>query len=201
MYSEPAEEMLPRILPQYRPLIYQWALHLASGLSFVHSHSVIFGDLRAETCWLSSPPLALSLVGFLDAGYRGATSGMQYNGGSTRDEPFHPCHVPRFGSVVPTMQTDLFLWGCLVYELMTSFWPGHGQGRQKGEMKQMIVRREWPALEREYFGDIVRRCWEYRYQDIASLKRDLITFLIHEGWEIEGEDELRGFRADELFQD
>ena len=118
-----------------------------------------------------------------------------------RDESFHPCHVSRFESVVPTMQTDLFLWGCLIYELMTSFWPRHERGRQRGEIKQMIVRREWPALEREYLGEIVRRCWEYGYQDIASLKRDLITFLMNEGWEMEGEDELSGVWADELFQE
>ncbi|RFU32962.1 hypothetical protein B7463_g3383, partial [Scytalidium lignicola] len=200
MYSTPVDGALPRVLPQYRPLIYQWSLQLLSGLSFLHSRSIIFGDPRVETCWLALPSLDLSLIGFLDAGYLSLKSGIKYDGSSWRNEPFHPCHIPKFNSVVPTMQTDLFLWGCLIYELMTTFWPGHGQGKQSEDIQQMIIRRMWPVLENDYLGDIVRKCWEHEYEDILSLRRDVIAFITNDGWEIEGEDGLGGFRADELFE-
>lgn len=201
MYSAASSGKLPRILPQYLPLIYQWSLHLLSGLSFVNSHSIIFGDLHTEVCWLLSPSLSLSLVGFLDAGYLCRKRWVTYEGSSTRDEPFHPCHIPRMESVVATAQTDLFLWGCLVYELVTGFWPGRGQGKSTEEIQLMITNRKWPTLEKEFLGDIIKKCWEYDYLDIEDLKRNVISFLKHQGWEIEDGDNLKGFRADELFQD
>lgn len=98
------------------------------------------------------------------------------------------------------MQTDLFLWGCLIYELMTSFWPGHEQGRPEEDIQRLVIEHRWPILEPVYLGELLRKCWDYEYQDIANLKADLVSFLANEGWEIDG-DELRGFRANELFQD
>jgi hypothetical protein len=53
-----------RIVPKYRPLIYQWALHLIPGLSFVHSEDTVFGDSELKyagckktilcCCWAAS---------------------------------------------------------------------------------------------------------------------------------------------------
>ncbi|KAI0123658.1 hypothetical protein BJ170DRAFT_639940 [Xylariales sp. AK1849] len=208
MYSESHETSAPstphtRVLPKYRPLIYQWALHLISGLSFVHSHSIIFGDLCTETCWLSSPSFSLSLVGFVNAGFRVAPSGYLCEGDSYRSEPFHPLHLQGRPRAVPTMKTDLFLWGCLVYELMTSLWPGQGVGRSDTEIQSMVTERRWPGLERQYLGDVVRNCWEYAYENAAAVKSDLVAFLNSEGLLVDGafEDELEGFRADELFSE
>ncbi|KAF7184179.1 hypothetical protein CNMCM7691_004804 [Aspergillus felis] len=188
-----------RITPKYRPLIYQWALHLVSALSFVHSKNILFGDLQIELCWLSSS-LSLSLLSFLDAVYIDSQTMRKYINGTGRDEPFHPCNIPRRHSQVATVHTDLFLWGCLVYQLMTESWPGHEQDRQDAEMRHMVVEHQWPILEREYLGDIVRKCWECGYVDVEELKRDLDDFLTSKGWEVDG-DELCGFQATELFEE
>lgn len=161
MYSQPQEgapEATRRVLARYRPLAYQWALHLLSGLSFVHARSIVLGNLRAETCWLSRPDLALFLVGALDAGFRvAAAAGTLYEGGSWRDEPFHPLHEPRLQAVVPTVQTGLFLWACLFYGFMTGVGPGNGIGRSRADIQQMLRIRQWPALEGEYQGQLGRR--------------------------------------------
>lgn len=42
-----------RLLPLARPLIFQEALHLLFGLCFVHTPSIVLGNLRTETCCLS----------------------------------------------------------------------------------------------------------------------------------------------------
>lgn len=200
MYSQPTGEEGGRILPQYRPLIYQWALHLISGLVFIGSHSVVFGDLRTDTCWLSQPGLALSLVGFLDAGFRSPaiSSGIQFNGTSWRDEPFHPLHVPRFQAVVATVQTDLFLWGCLVYELMTGVWPGSGPSTSRAQAQEMLVTGQWPVLEEDYLGRIIRGCWENSYEDAVGVMADLVSTLEADGFEIDGDD-IRSGQFDQLF--
>lgn len=187
-----------RVLPKYRPLIYQWALNQVSGLSFIHSHDIVFGDLCIETCWLSAPALSISLVGFINAGFRITPSGYLCEGDSSRPEPFHPSHLQK-RPVVPTIKTDLFLWGCLVYELMTRLWPGQGIAKSDAEIKSIITERRWPQLEREYLGDMVRRCWEYAYEDTKAVKDDLMAFFGGEGLKVHGEDELEGFNVDDLF--
>lgn len=60
-------------------VVYQWSLHLASALEFIHSHSfvepaphvsVIFGDLRVSLCWLDPTGTSLSVLVFLHATFR-----------------------------------------------------------------------------------------------------------------------------------
>lgn len=199
-----ADASLPsrtRVVPEYRPLIYQWALNLISALSFVHSHEVVFGDLCIGTCWVSAPPsLALSLVGFVNASFRVASSGSLAEGEANSEEPFHPLNLQSRHAVVPTMKTDLFLWGCLVYELMTSLWPGRGSGKSDAEIKLAIAQRRWPELEREHLGDVVRKCWEYAYEDAQAAKGDLVAFLSRDGLQVRDGDELQGFQAAGIFE-
>lgn len=83
--------------------------------------------------------------------------------------PFDPLgHLPH-REQTPTMGTDLFMWGCVVYEFMTGFWPGDGQGVGDDEIATMISRREWPGLEREFLGDVVVRCWEGDFTSAKEL--------------------------------
>ncbi|KAF1937733.1 hypothetical protein EJ02DRAFT_475944 [Clathrospora elynae] len=121
MYSTPIDAVYSRILASNRPLIYQWALHPISGLSFIHAHDIVFGDLDLRQCWLSSDShLSLSLVGFVHAGFRRSTDGAWYDGRQTNAAWFHPLEHQSNS----TTQTDLFLYGCVVYELITGAWPG-----------------------------------------------------------------------------
>ncbi|KAL1880757.1 hypothetical protein Daus18300_001371 [Diaporthe australafricana] len=184
-----------RIRTTHRPLAYKWALHLASALKFVHSQDIVIGDLSTAHCWLSGA-LSLSLVGFLDASFRDKSSGLQYLGGTSSSELFHPLNARQPGSrraPEPSVQTDLFLWGCVVYELMVGHWPGHehGAARSWADMGQMISRQEWPELEGEYLGDVVRRCWTGGYESSERLLGGLLEFLQTEGWQVEAGDDLQ----------
>lgn len=140
MYSASLDAASSRVLGPHRPLIYQWALHLVSGLSFIHAHDIVFGDVNLAHCWLSSNShLSLSLVGFLNAEFRRSTNGVWYDGGHTNAEWFHPLkHQSN-----PTSQTDLFLYRCVLYELMTGAWPGTRLTSKSGpEIARMVLRKE-----------------------------------------------------------
>jgi serine/threonine protein kinase len=189
MYSTPLDIASSRILASHRPLIYQWALHIISGLSFIHAHNVVFGDLDLEQCWLSlNSHLSLSLVGFVHAGFWRSTDGAWYDGRQSNAAWFPPLEHTKAST-----QTDLFLYGCVVYQLMTGAWPGDRLTDKTGpEIRMMITRKEWPLLETEHMGEIVRRCWTGGFADAKQLKAEVVAFLEALGWRIEGDDDLHG---------
>jgi hypothetical protein len=190
MYSAPVDMVSCRVLASYRPLIYQWALHLSSVLSFVHARDIILGEVTIAHCWLSSDShLSLSLVGFVNAGFRDRKNGSWYDCTHTFSELFHPLELQSKHST----QTDLFLYGCAVYKLMTGFWLGNRLGKPEQERAMMIPRREWPPLETEHMGEIVRKCWAGEFEDAKQVKTAVVAFLEGSGWSIEGNDDLQGF--------
>ncbi|KAL4967246.1 uncharacterized protein BDV14DRAFT_170332 [Aspergillus stella-maris] len=195
--------------PAYRPLIFQWALQLLSGLSFIHSKDVILGDLHVYTCWLSSPDYSsISILGFLDAVYMEPMHSTRYTNESTwgteYNFPFHPRLIPgrgtgpgsRWDRDVATKKTDLFLWAALVFELMTGYWPASGRGFE--DVKDILTRRLWPKLGEEGLDRIVEKCWDHGYENADEVKRDLVMFVEGEGWEVKGVegDEIKGLDVD-----
>lgn len=191
MYSEPVDAVSSRILASYRPLIYQWALHLVSALSFVHAHDIAWGELNLAQCWLSADShLSLSLVGFLNAAFKPSIwGGYQKPGDWTFGYGFHPGEHYRD----PSKETDLFLYGCVVYELMTGAWPGERLiDKSRRDLAMMISHKQWPALEVECMGQIVRKYWAGEFENVEQLKTEVIAFLEGLGNVIEKGDNLSG---------
>jgi hypothetical protein len=48
-------------------------------------------------------------------------------------------------------------------------------------------------------GEIVRKCWNDEYAGVEEVKAAVVEFLEGLGWEIEGNDDLKGFNATNLF--
>ncbi|KAK5993508.1 hypothetical protein PT974_06940 [Cladobotryum mycophilum] len=166
-----------RVLPSHQPLVLQWALHLDSPLTFVHKHVIIYGEIESRNCWLSSS-LLLSLAGFLSAEFRShAHSGALYRSQSTSGFTFNPRSI----SKIPNTKTDILWWGCVVYELMTGLWPEYEQARSYEERKAMVTWREWPSLQAEFLGNIVKKCWEGEYATSENLKQDVMRFVETDG--------------------
>lgn len=187
-----------RIKSTYKQLAYQWALQLASALDFIHGHSrelpapkisILLGDFSIDNCWLTLPNLQLSLLGFLDAGFR-TRSGPLHVGDAASGEPFHPLYHLTGKERQPNLQTDLFLWGCVVYELMTGYWPGNGQGLPDQEISMLAPRQEWPSLESEHLGEIVHMCWTGEIEDSAELLDKVRATIVQYGSIVENGDEI-----------
>jgi hypothetical protein len=104
---------------------------------------------------------------------------------------FHPFDDP----FPPTQQTDLFLFGGIVYELMTGYWPLTPEalsGRYTSrELAARVVGKEWPRLEAEHMGTIVHRCWNGDFASAEEVRSAVRAFLEGLGWEIEGDDDLK----------
>lgn len=153
------------VKPARLNLAYQWALHLACALGLIHSYSfeklspkisIAFGELMVESCRLNASGTSLSLLGFLQSVVRTRRQG-PYDGGIAYSGKYFQ---PRKIGAVPTLETDVFLWGCIVYELMTGF--GRGQRLAHEEKETLPYRQEWPRLEAMYLGEVVRKVWDGR---------------------------------------
>lgn len=141
----------------------------------------------------------------LDASFTNKISGISYVGGATSSETFHPLNVRIPGSrraPEPSVRTDLFLWGCVVYELMVGHWPGHGEHakRSRADMERMIPLGEWPKLERECIGELVRRCWTGAYKSSQRLRIDVSEYLEGEGLGMEAGDDLHFGASPEVLE-
>ena len=183
-----------RVRTKHLSLVYQWAIHLAKALVHIHSYSfdmkpvpkisIIFGDLSIDKCWLSPLGTSLSLLGFLNAGYRTRSSCLHVGDHNVCSNGFEP--FPKYA----TMQTDLFLWGSVVYELMTGHYPGDGQGLEWKDIEVLVSRREWPRLETMYLGDVVRKCWADEITSAAELMVAVRRALTEMGVMLEADDEI-----------
>lgn len=192
-----------RIQPFRLHLVYQWSLHLASAVEFIHSHSfvepaphisVIFGDLRVSSCWLDPSGTALSVLGFLYSTFRTRSSGPHIGDVNCSGRDFQPPSVRG----EPTVQTDIFLLGCVVYELMTGYWPGEGQGLEWLEAKLLVKRREWPRLETVYLGDVVRKCWVAEITSAVELLGAVRRAIAELGVEVGEDDGIGGLSLEGL---
>jgi hypothetical protein len=90
----------------------------------------------------------------------------------------------------PDVKSDLFDWGTFVYTLKTNQLP---QGNANyHETEALVHQQNFPNLASDLMGDIVRRCWMQHYGSVAELRRDVESFLVSKGYEVEG-DSLRDF--------
>jgi serine/threonine protein kinase len=207
LYNGPQYAPTTRLQLSFLPLAYQWALHIISGLEFIHSHEVVLGNLDLTNCWLASDPRSsLSLVGFLNAGFKYVKQwSALYAADQDQNDWKGFLPLGHYRNAPVTRQTDLFWYGCTVYELMTGSWPATQDSLMRirectvEELAGMFTTRGWPVLETEYMGAIVHRCWNDEYASAEEVKAAVRSFLQGLGWEVEGNDDLKGFCATDLF--
>ncbi|KAL9566269.1 hypothetical protein ACKAV7_009628 [Fusarium commune] len=185
-----------RLKPEFRPLAYQWSLQLLSALSLIHSRGIAYGEIIEESCWIAARSLSIALAGFSGSDFHDPSTGLNLPGHFFSGIEFSPQNLPLKRAVrYPTRKTDMFMFGRLVYELMTSYLPGNGIGRDWGETERLMAEQDWmPDLEDQFMGKIVHKCWNFEYEDVEELQSEVQAFVEAQGWSIRG-DELEGFDA------
>ncbi|KAF2993406.1 hypothetical protein E8E13_001835 [Curvularia kusanoi] len=201
MYSAPLNTTTSRIIPSYRPVVYQWALHLIDGLAFVHAHDVIIGDMHTSRIWLSSDShLSVAPFGFLSASYvRDWGFGVFQPGSRFNNLNFHPLEGQ--DERRPTQQTDIFLFGCMLFQFMTGFWPANDV-EGWSIINRPFDSPAWPLvpiLEEVHMGRIVRQCWNGHFESAEQVKAAVVSLVRDSGWEIDEQCNLSDFDAASLF--
>ncbi|EXK86082.1 hypothetical protein FOQG_10131 [Fusarium oxysporum f. sp. raphani 54005] len=204
VYTAQADAAPPtsRIKPELRPLAYQWSLQLLSGLSLIHSRGIAYGELIETNCWISAGSLSIAVAGFLGSDFTDPSNGWNFPGSFFSGIEFSPEYLPLSRAVrVPTSKTDMFMFGRLVYQIMTSELPGDGIGSDWGETERLMAEEDWmPDLEDEFMGKIVHKCWRLEYEDVEELQSEVQAFVEAHGWSIRG-DELEGFDAHSIHRE
>ncbi|RGP63961.1 hypothetical protein FSPOR_8289 [Fusarium sporotrichioides] len=201
LYTVRAEATPPvdRIKPEFLPLVYQWSLHLLLALVLIHSHDITYGDMLEENCWISAESLDVSLAGFVASEFCDPSTGGLCPGLFLTFDEFSPESLPLSRKVkYPTHATDMFMFGRLIYSIMTSHMPGEGMGRSPGETKRLMGSEDWmPDLEDEFMGKILHKCWRFDFDTIGELQSEVQALVESYGWSVKG-DVLEGLDIDHI---
>ena len=201
VYIAQAGATLPntRIKPEFLPLAYQWSLQVLSALVLMHSHEIAYGEIIEACCWLSAESLDMSLAGFYGSEFHDPSTGWNCPGWFFTSNEFSPKSLPPSRSVrKPTLKTDMFMFGRLVYCIMTSHMPGEGMGRKSGETARLLRDEDWmPDLEDEFLGSILHKCWRFDYKNIEELQSEVRALVESHGWSIV-EDKLEGLDIERI---
>ncbi|RGP61413.1 hypothetical protein FLONG3_10527 [Fusarium longipes] len=201
LYTVKAEATSPkdRIKSEFLPLVYQWTLQLLSAVVLVHSHDIAYGVFSKESCWLSAESLDISLAGFVNSDFRDPEKGWQFRGDFFDGSDFLPESLPPSRMVRnPTLGTDIFMFGNLIYGIMTCHAPGEGKGHGPGETERLMRDEDWmPDLEDEFMGKIVHKCWRFQYDTVEELQSEVRALIESYGWTVSG-DELEELDIDHI---
>ncbi|KAF5653818.1 hypothetical protein FHETE_11371 [Fusarium heterosporum] len=191
LYTVRAEATAPndRIKPEFLPLVYQWSLQLLSALVLIHSHNIAYGVFFEESCWISAESLDISLAGFIASDFRDPEKSWQFRGDFITGHEFSPESLPPSRMVRdPTLGTDMFMFGNLIYRIMTSCEPGEGRGHALGETARLMRDEDWmPDLEDEFMGKFLHKCWRFEYNTVQELQNQVQAHVESCGWTVNGD--------------
>jgi hypothetical protein len=174
-------------------------LQLLSALVLIHSHNIAYGVFLEESCWISAESLDISLAGFIYSDFRDPEKGWQFRGDFITGLEFSPESLPPSRMVRdPTLGTDMFMFGTLIYRIMTSYEPGEGMGHGLGETARLMRDGDWlPDLEDEFMGKILHKCWRFEYDTVEELQSGVQALIESYGWSVKG-DELEDLDIDHI---
>lgn len=134
----------------------RWSKETCGGLQFLHDHGVYHGDMGCQNILLDSAD-HIKICDF--AGSRLRTGG----GEDDWEDAWISYEVrsqhPKFRGKQPTMETEIFSLGSVLFELWTSK-PPYVQEKDS-TVQQKFLAYEFPLSELYFLGvrDIVRDCW------------------------------------------
>jgi hypothetical protein len=163
----------------------------------IHSRDIAYGEIIQASCWISAESLDISLAGFIGSEFHDPATGSHCPGWFFGGYEFSPASLPLSRRVtVPTLATDMFMFGRMVYCIMTSRMPGEEMDHR--EIERLMKDEDWmPDLEDEFMGRILHKCWQFNYDTIEELQSEVQALVESYGWSVDG-DKLEGLDIDHI---
>jgi serine/threonine protein kinase len=149
---------------QQRPTtheVFRWALHTAEALQYIHSRRVRQVDFGTYNVLLDKADNA-KLADF---------AGSSLDGSEPTVAPSAHATHPRLSTFKPSIHSELFAHGSLLYEVETTFQPFHD--KPDHVVEALFEANQFPSTTSLLLGEVIAKCWTIFYQDASEVVADI----------------------------
>lgn len=145
------------------PLAFQWSQEICQGLEYLHSKDIFHGDLGCQNIMVDSANHA-KLCDF---------AGSRFREGEVWNDAWISYEVrsqhPKFQGQQPTIDTEIFAFGSVLFEIWTSQPPYASES--DGVAWKRFLSRDFPLnLIRDMsIREIVGKCWMGEYDRVSDI--------------------------------
>ncbi|KAI1410007.1 kinase-like protein [Hypoxylon sp. FL1857] len=139
----------------------RWALQIAEALQHIHSHGVKQVDIGTYNVMLDWEDNA-KLSDFAGSSIDGSEPTVAPSAHSTH---------PRLSITQPSIYSELFAFGSLLYEAETTYQAYHD--KNDGELEELFEADQYPETSKLTLGEVIRKCWMTQYADASELMMDI----------------------------
>lgn len=135
----------------------RWLIHAAEGYKYLHNRNIIHGDVGCHN-WILIGEDCVKLIDFEGCSIDGEPAGSCYEWFSYRPS------MPRV-----SQRTDIFAFGCAIYEILTGKPPYHELETSDdpyGEVEKLYETHRFPDVTGLPLGQLIQSCW---YGDANSM--------------------------------
>ena len=147
--------------------ILRWALQLTQALYYVHSCGVLQVDISAGNALLDQDD-NIKLSDF---------AGSSIDGSIPTVYPSTHSQNPNLPSMKPSLQSEIFALGSMIYEVETTLQPYHD--KSDSEIIKLFAVGDFPDTSTLMLGNVITSCWRSKYKDVRGPMADIM--LIRKG--------------------
>ena len=139
----------------------RWALQIAEGLQYIHSRGVKQVDIGTYNV----------LLDWQDNAKLSDFAGSSLDGSEPTVAPSAHATPPRLSVSNPSVHSELFALGSLLYEMESTYQAFHD--KNDGELEELFGSGQFPPTADLLLGDVMRRCWTFAYSDASEVITDI----------------------------
>jgi serine/threonine protein kinase len=141
--------------------VVRWALQIAQAFQHIHSRGVLQVDVGAYNVLLDQHETA-KLSDF---------AGSSLDGSKPLVAPSSHSEHPDFPSTTPSIQSELFALGSMLYEIETTGKPY--PDKNDGELEELFKAAKYPDTGELVLGEVITSCWMAQYKDAGEVVLDV----------------------------
>ncbi|EDU49580.1 conserved hypothetical protein [Pyrenophora tritici-repentis Pt-1C-BFP] len=142
----------------------RWLKQAAEGYQYLHSCGIIHGDVGSHNLILTKQD-CIKLIDFEGCGVDGGGAMSCYEWFSYRPS------MPRVSS-----DTDVFAFGCMIYELLTGRPPHYEFEGLDNQVEELYEAQQFPDTTDLSLGQLIRNCWNSNASSMADIIRELDAY-------------------------
>lgn len=141
--------------------VLRWARQIAQAFHHVHSCGVLQVDIGTYNVLLDWNE-DVKLCDF---------AGSSLDGSEPMVAPSAHSTHPRISITHPSIRSELFAIGSMLYEIETTYVPY--DGKNDGELEELFGADHYPEVGNLTLGEVITKCWTGQYVDASEIVMDI----------------------------